>query len=358
MPVIGPQCKYLIRRRMLALDKITGRAKGGIARAEVLSPEERQSIARKAAVARWGLEAIRRGNFQEEFGVDVDCYVLDDEQKTAVISQTGMGRALGLSARGNAFPRFLASKAMSKTVGAELREKLENPLKFQWGSGGAEQPRTIVFGFEATLLIDLCKSIITAESQGRLPSRSARIAQQAHIIVGASAKSGITGLVYALTGYNRSTEEVIAAFKLYVQEEAKKYEPEFPSELYAQWHRLYNIPVPVRGKPWHFKYLTVQHVYHPLAKSNGKIYLLLKALKAKGGDRRNKLFQFLNEIGARALRMQLGRVLEMAESSPDREEYEQKTVQRFGGQLKLGLAMPSASSASQPLSGRSPSDAS
>jgi hypothetical protein len=27
-----------------------------------------------------------------------------------------------------------------------------------------------------------------------------------------------------------------------------------------------------RGKPWHFKYLTVNHIYHPLAESNGKIY--------------------------------------------------------------------------------------
>jgi len=45
---------------------------------------------------------------------------------------------------------------------------------------------------------------------------------------------------------------------------------------------------------------------------------LLKALKAKDGDRAKKLFQFLNDIGARALRIQLGRVLEMAESSPDK----------------------------------------
>jgi len=44
--------------------------------------------------------------------------------------------------------------------------------------------------------------------------------------------------------------------------------------------------------------------------------------KARGGDRAKKLFQFLNEIGARALRMHLGRVLEMAESSPDKTEYE------------------------------------
>jgi hypothetical protein len=39
-------------------------------------------------------------------------------------------------------------------------------------------------------------------------------------------------------------------------------------------------------------------------------YQLLKALKAKEGDRTKKLFQFLNEVGARALRMHIGRVLE------------------------------------------------
>ena len=50
--------------------------------------------------------------------------------------------------------------------------------------------------------------------------------------------------MYALAGYNPTAEEVIAAFKLYVQEEARKYEQEFPNELYLAWHRLYDIPIP------------------------------------------------------------------------------------------------------------------
>ena len=41
--------------------------------------------------------------------------------------------------------------------------------------------------------------------------------------------------------YNPTTEEIIAAFRLYVLEEAKKYEPEFPNELYIEWHRLYDL---------------------------------------------------------------------------------------------------------------------
>ena len=318
---------------------VRGKA-GGHARAAALEPERLREIAKRAAIARWGATATHKGNFQEEFGIDVECYVLDDPDKTAVISQTGMGRALGLSSRGNAFPRFLATKAMSDVVGAELRQKLENPLKFQGGTGGADQPPATIHGFDATLLIDLCKGIIAAQSEGKLGERYFNIVRQAHIIVGASAKAGIKGLVYALAGYVPATEEVIAAFKLYVQQEARKYEPEFPPELYMQWHRLYAIPVPERGKPWHFKYLTVRHIYHPLAKSSGKIYGLLKALKGKDGDRQKKLFQFLNEIGARALRMHLGRVLEMAESSPDKHTYEKKIIERFGGQHELELIAP------------------
>jgi hypothetical protein len=253
-----------------------------------------------------------------------------------------MGESLGLSSRGNAFPRFLAQKSIADVAGAELRAKLENPLKFQWGTGGADQPPATIHGFDVTLLIDLCNAIIAAEAAGTLSKRYTRIARQAHIIVGASAKSGIQGLVYRLAGYNPTAEEVIAAFKLYVQEEARKYEPEFPDELYAEWYRLYDIPRPDRGRPWHFKYLTVNHIYFPLAKSSGKILELLRANKARGGDRTKKLFQFLNEIGARALSRHLGRVQEMAEDSANSQEYEDKIATRFGfeRQLELPIQLP------------------
>ena len=66
----------------------------------------------------------------------------------------------------------------------------------------------------------------------------------------------------------------------------------------------------------------------------------MRALKAGGGDKNKKLFQFLNELGARALRMQLGRVLEMAESSNNSMAYERKIAERFGGQQELDLLLP------------------
>jgi hypothetical protein len=319
-----------------------GGLKGGKARAEALTASERREIARKAAIARWGgkpLRATHKGNFKENFGVDVECYVLDDSQKTPVISQRGMGQAIGFSKRGDRLSVFVNSKNMETYIGRELKEKIENPIIFQRIGSAAENPiGGYTHGYDATILIDICESILEARNAGKLSSsRYDKMVQQAQIVLRASAKSGIRGLVYALAGYNPSTQEVIEAFKLYVQEEAKKYEQEFPNELYMQWHRLYDIPVPIRGKPWQFKYLTVRHIYYPLAKSNGKIYALVKALKAKDGDRQKKLFQFLNDLGARALRMQIGRVLEMSESSKTLRMYEAKITERFGGQQELGL---------------------
>lgn len=319
------------------------RAAGGFARAEKLSKEELSESGRNAALARWGgrpLKAIHKGNFIDQFGIDVECYVLDDASRTAVISQRGMGKALGMASSsgssGQAFPRFLASKLMSDFGGAELGEKFAQPLKFEWASPGVERPPGIIHGFDVTLLVDVCNAIIAAEAKGRLGERYAGVARQAHIINGACAKSGIKILVYALAGYNPTAEEVINAFKSYVQEEAKKYEKEFPDELYEQWQRLYDLKMPERGKPWQFKHLTVNHIYYPLAKSNGKLLTLLRGMKAAGGKQSDKLFQFLNEVGARALRMHMGRILEICETSPSKAAYEKRIEDRFGnGQLDL-----------------------
>ena len=334
-----------------------GASKGGEARASKLSADRRREIALAAVEARWAKagkelppKATHNGNFQNDFGIDVDCYVLNDNTKTAVISQRGMAQALGLSKRGDRLPVFVGSKTMDGYIGRDLREKLANPIIFQRQTAAAENPISRrAHGYDATILIDLCKAIIAARQDGKLSgSRYDKMVDHAQIVLSASAKAGIKGLVYALAGYSPTTEEVIQAFKLYVQEEARKYEAEFPAELYMQWHHLYEIPVLTRGKPWQFKHLTVKHVYYPLAKSNGKIFELLKALKAKDGDRKKKLFQFLNEIGARALRIQLGRILEMAESSTSHKEYERKVTQRFGGQQELDFMLPSGQEVSQP----------
>jgi hypothetical protein len=313
-------------------------ALGGKARAEKLSAKEKTAIGKKGALARWGARATHRGNFKEDFGIDVDCYVLDDEGKTAVISQRGMGAALGLGQTGGAYlPRFLRGEKIAPHVGGELRQKIEKPLVFQWSDPASKQPPATVYGYDVTILIDVCKAIIKADGEGRLLKRQEHIVKQAQVILSASAKAGIKGLVYALAGYDAVREEIVRAFKGYVREEAREYEKEFPDQIYEEWYRLYGLPKPEKGRTWKFKHLTVNQVYTPLAHSNGKILQLARAQKAASKDRRAKMHQFLSEIGVKALRTHLGQLLGIAQISRDEAEYERHVAKVFGRQLTLDV---------------------
>lgn len=317
--------------------KDVSKVAGGLARSLALTPERKRQIAAKAAAARWGIlpRATHKGNFKDDFGIDVDCYVLDDEQKTAAVSQRGMAVAIGLRERGSAFPIFANSKTMAPFVGRELRDKLQKPLVFQWGTGGREAPPSIVHGYDVTLLVDFCKAVLAADAAGALKPRQQATARQARVIMNASAKAGIKGLVYALAGYDATRHEIITAFKMYVRDEAREYEKEFPDQLYEEWYRLYGLPRPARNKPWKFKHLTVAQVYRPLAKSNGKVYELAQAQRADSDERWKKLHQFLSEIGVKAIRQQLGQLLGIARISKDRAEYEGYFERLFGEQPRL-----------------------
>jgi hypothetical protein len=255
--------------------EVTGRAIGAKARSDKLTPEQRSEIARNAAIKRHTankkLIATHKGNFKEDFGIDIDCYVLNDEHRTAVMSQRGMGNALGLGEGGSRLPTFLKGKAIAKYLGHEVTEKIENPLIFQPVSlGMSQQPAVATHGFDVTILIDICRAILMAKDAGERINENA--VTQANIILGASAKKGIQELVYKLSGFESTKEHFIQAFKQFMTEEAKKYEKEFPPELYVEWARIYELKIPEgRGWPWEFKHLTVKHIYTPLAKSNGKL---------------------------------------------------------------------------------------
>src|SRR5688500_946878 len=62
------------------------------------------------------------------------------------------------------------------------------------------------------------------------------------------------------------------------------------------------MALPERGRPWEFKFLTIDHIYRPLARSNGKVLALARSSKHANGDKNNKIHQFLSEIGVKALR--------------------------------------------------------
>lgn len=317
-------------------EKKPKRAAGGRAVAVKMTREQRAERAKKGAAARWGLRTTHTGNFKNAFGIDVDCHVLNDIKKTAVISQRGMAIALGMGDGGSRLPRFTSSKGVSPHIGPDLRGKLENPIVFQQVTVGQKvTSATTANGYEASVLIDLCQAVIRADMDGSLHPSQSHVAKQAYIIVAASAKAGIEGLVYALAGYDRTKEEVIEAYKMYVREEAREYEKEFSPDLYEQWYRLYGITKYERGRPWEFRHLTVDHIYKPLANSHGKVFQLAKGSKAEGGEKGDKIHQFLSEVGVKALRTQVGKILGIATVSDTREEYEKYIAEKVFGQKQL-----------------------
>ena len=305
-----------------------GKAKGGIARAKSLTKEQRAEIAKKAAAARWAgkppkpIKAIRKGNFMDEFGIDAECYVLDDNEKTVVTSKRGMSRLLGLGDTGKEVERLLHSQYMSEYVDPILLEKLNKPLLFQWGGDAAILGFSGAHGYDITVVGDIANSLIKANIAGALPKTRVEAARKAQALSNAAMKAGIKGLAYAVAGYQPEVQQVIDSFKAFVREEARQYEKEFPDELYEAWYRIYQLNKPDRGRPFLFSKLTNEQIYTPLARSEGKILDLAKKNKEENGKRGDKIHQFLAEVGVKALKQQIGKVLAVSELFEDKETYE------------------------------------
>jgi hypothetical protein len=82
-------------------------------------------------------------------------------------------------------------------------------------------------------------------------------------------------------------------------------------------------------------HLTIDQVYRPLARSNGKILQLTRDQRENSKRRYKKLFQFLSEIGVKALRTHLGQLLGIARISATQEQYEKHFRTLFGEQYDL-----------------------
>jgi hypothetical protein len=304
--------------------------KGGLARADALSQEQRTDIAKKAAIARWGerpLKATHKGNFKKEFGIDVECYVLDDEANTAVISQRGMAELLGFSEGGSKLTRFLEGDRIAPLVGPGLKEELENPIIFQGLKAGPDlNVAPAIHGYPGGALTRLCWVIVKADQSGILTRQQKHIAERASTIIQATSELGIRDLVYAISGFDSTKEKTINAFRDFVRRQAREWEKEIPLQLYDEWYRLYQLPRTERSRPWIFCKITRDHVWLPLAQSNGAIYKLVRDRRDEVGKRHTtRLHQFLSELGLKVFRRHVGSVLGIAQISDTPETYAQNT---------------------------------
>ncbi|MEX1141414.1 MAG: P63C domain-containing protein [Thermoleophilaceae bacterium] len=323
-----------------------GRAKGGVARAERLSPQERKEIARKAAAARWSddlTEAVCGSpDHPLKIGdIEIECYVLQDG--TRVLTQAGFLEALGRHRKANVrreggeerVPAILQGKALSPFISAEMREK-SRPIVFRPPSGGRAS------GYNAELLPDVCEVYLRARDAGTLPTNQQHVARQAEILIRGLAHVGIIALVDEATGYqeHRASRALAKILEAFIDKELQQWVQTFPDDFYSEMFRLRGLEYPQSTvqRPQYFGHLTNDIVYKRLAPG---VLKELRAItpKTEKGRRKHKYFQRLtSNIGYPKLREHLGSVVTLMKLSKGWPDFMHKLDQihpRVGDTIPL-----------------------
>ena len=280
-------------------------------------------------------------------GVEIDCYVLEGEQR--VLSQRGMVRGLGFTrgspsraGAGAELPRFATQKWIEPFLSNDLVQALSNPVVFANPAGGG-----IAFGYPATILADICDAILEAERQGVTTDRQAGIVEQATNLMRGFARVGIVALVDEATGYQelRAREALADILQTFLSDYKQKWAPTFPEDFYRQIYRL-------RGwewKPWSTKRPSVigkwtdDFVYERIAPGLTEELRRLNPTNPSG-ERLSKHHQWFNpEFGHPKLREHISGVVALMRAAGSWDGFRRaldRAYPRFGATIEMSLDEP------------------
>lgn len=169
----------------------------------------------------------------------IPCYVLEDG--TRVLSMTGTLKAMGMakgSSSGNRaedrLSKFAASKRMKPFVNNSLSLRIVSPIRFRSPYG------VVAYGYEATVLADLCDAVLAARKAGVLQQQQEHIAAQCELLVRGFARVGIIALVDEATGYQkvRAREALADVLEKFIDRELRPWTRTFPEAFYEELFRL------------------------------------------------------------------------------------------------------------------------
>ena len=307
------------------MTKASGKSKGGVARAKALSSEERKAISRKGALARWSGTTMRATHGSTDHpltigDIQLPCYVLEDE--TRVLSQRGLQVGIGMSTGGarsgeHRMAQFVDSLGEKGVDIKDLSARLRDPIKFIMPHGG------MAYGYEATILADVCDVILAARKQGA--AVPPHIADKCEMLVRGFARVGIIALVDEATGFqkDRARDALARILEAFVAQELQPWVKTFPGEFYQELFRLRGLPYEIGSvkRPQYFGCLTNDIVYKRLAPG---VLEELKRIAEKSGDGRPKsrYFQHLTlNHGYPKLREHLGAVVATMQLSDDYKDF-------------------------------------
>lgn len=333
--------------------------RGGKARAQALSTEQRSEIARQAAQKRWArisdptaLPVMSHKGPLTIGDITVEAYRLRDGRR--LISKKGMADILGLqSTGGNAFLRSFTRPGLRSEVTENLWQKIENPFVFKIVDYDSKSETGFTGdGYEAETLIDCCKAIVSAAQNGKLHGKQTFLAIRAEIIIRAAAKLGITALIDEAVNYvpDHRRGEYQALFEKFILDECRQWEEEFPRKYLDMIYNLYGlkrINPDSTQTPRFFGKFTRKYIYAPLAHSRGAILAELdekNPVVYTNGGRKFKMHSFLTkEVGLPALRQHLWQVIGIGSICNSKAQFERNfykafpDAQPFGHQQDFGF---------------------
>lgn len=305
-------------------------SKGGVARANSLTSEERSQIASHAAAERWKLPRATHEGKLKVGDIEFACSVLEDQ--TRVITESdfmagmGMYRSGALSTRrkdvsarnqgGAQTPLFLAQKNLKPFIDRHLGSEHIEPLRYLPLSGN------IAHGIRADLIPKICEVWIDAHREGAgLGPRQVRIAERADILLRGLAHVGIIALVDEATGFQseRSRDALAQILEKFIAKELRPWVKTFPPEFYENMFKLRGWPYLAGSvkRPGAVGYYTTDVVYQRLAPG---VLDELKRLTPRDdkGRLKQKLHQRLSDtVGHPKLREHLSAVVALMKISDD-----------------------------------------
>lgn len=330
-----------------------GSSLGGEARALVLSKEERVSIARKAAQARWGKHSPRETPLPKathagtlKIGeIEIPCAVLDNGMR--VLTQRGVYGALGRSTRTGSLskkdgaqqlPRFLAPDNLSPYISEELR-RASTPIVFTPISSGNP-----AYGYPAELLPKICEVYLKARAANALQTQQRNLAIRAEILVRGLAIIGIVALVDEATGYQdaRTKDALAKILEQFIAKELRPWVKTFQDDFYKEIFRLKNWPYreeSFRKRPGVVGKYTNNIIYERLA-PGVLAELRIVSERHENGRLKHKYFQRLTEeTGHPKLKEHIAAVTALMRVSDSWEQFK-KLLQRALPAYNTNLDLP------------------
>lgn len=293
------------------------KSKGGIARAEKLSKEQRSLIASEAAKQRWK----KKKEFEERMdtpyviegyssyidlaGVNIPCAVINGKTGVQrVLSEYGINNAIlgepsGASKRlkkameeqGAPLPIFIAPRQLHPFISKELIDGPLKPIDYMDGN-------RMVRGYDASILPAICNVWLEAREKGALQTQQLNKAQKAEMLMRALAETGIVALVDEATGYEkvRPQNALQEYLNKVIRTQLAAWVKKFPDEFFENIYKIRGWEWPGMGKN-RFSVVGryVSNLVYDRLGPGVLTELERKSPKDERGRRSNRLHQWLTE---------------------------------------------------------------